>query len=498
MADLSPIVHRRARRRFRYRESTRDKRAPGADDHGVSDHLTPLDSSFLELEEGDQASHMHVGWAMVFDRPPGGDPPSVDVVREQLDARLSLLPRFRRRLSQPQTGGLSWPSWIEDDSFDIASHVRHASLPAPGGDEEMLEWLGDFYSHRLDRAHPLWEMTLLDGLAGDRWAIAAKVHHCMIDGMSGASVTTLILDAEPDPEPGSNGLLGSFEAPPDNEHGVRWPLSVVTDGARAGADLALHPRKLGGMLSRSRGLVELIVRDEMRGAPQTSINVEIGAGRRMAQVAAPLGDLKEIKRSLGGTVNDVVLAVSAGGLRRLLESRGEEPHPRGMRAMVPVSVRGDSERVALGNRVSSLFVDLAVAEPEPLPRYRKTLDAAEQLKRGDQAAGGEALVELAGYAPPVLHAAVAQLSFTPRLFNVTITNVPGPQVPLYALGARLRRIIPLVPIFSYHAVGIAVASYDGEVVFGLSGDRGAVPDLDVLAAGIEESIGELLELARAG
>ena len=211
----------------------------------------------------------------------------------------------------------------------------------------------------------------------------------------------------------------------------------------------------------------------------------------------PLEDLKEIKRALGGTVNDVILAASAGGLRRLLQSRGEELHPRGIRAMVPVSVRSDSEKVALGNRVSSLFVDLAAAEPDPLARYRKTVAAAEELKHGSQAASSEAVVELAGYAPPVLHAAVAQLSFTPRLFNVTITNIPGPQVPLYALGARLRRIIPLVPIFAYHAVGIAVASYDGEVVFGISGDRASVPDLDVLAAGIEESIAELLELARA-
>jgi len=462
----------------------------------VADHLTPLDSAFLELEEGDQASHMHVGWAMIFEPGPDGGPPSVAAVREQLDSRLSLLPRFRRRLSEPHTGGLSWPSWIEDEDFDLGAHVRHASLPAPGGEEELLDWLGDFYSHRLDRAHPLWEMTLLDGLDGGRWAIAAKVHHCLIDGISGASVTTLILDGEPEPDPGSMGLLGSFEAPPDNERRIRWPLSAVADAVRGGAGVVRHPRRLGEMLSRSRGLVELLA-DELRGAPPTSFNVEIGAGRRMALVATPLDDLKEIKRALGGTVNDVILAASAGGFRRFLEARGEEPHRRGIRAMVPVSVRRDSEKVALGNRVSSLFVDLAVADPEPMGRYRKTLEAAEQLKHGSQAATSEALVDLAGYSPPVLHAAVAQLAFTPRLFNVTITNIPGPQLPLYTLGARLRRIIPLVPIFAFHAIGIAVASYDGEVVFGLSGDRGSVPDLDVLAAGIEESIGELLELARA-
>jgi diacylglycerol O-acyltransferase / wax synthase len=463
----------------------------------VTDHLTPLDASFLELEEGDESSHMHIGWAMVFEPLREGRAPSVEGIRELLDSRLSLLPRFRRRLSEPRTGGLSWPTWVDEEAFDIATHVRHATLPTPGGSEELLDWLADYYSHRLDRAHPLWQMTLLDGLAEGRWAIAAKVHHCLVDGISGASVTSLILDTEPDPGPDSRGLLGVFEPPPDNESGIHGPLSLVSEGARAGFDVALHPRKLGGMLSRSRGLLELLIKDELRGAPATSLNVEIGATRRLAEVAAPLEELKRIKRALGGTVNDVVLAASTGGLRRLLEVRGEEPDPRGLRAMVPVSLRQASETVALGNRVSSLFVELPVAEADPLERYRKTIDAAETLKGGRQAAGSEAFIDLAGIAPPVVHAVVARLSYTPRLFNVTITNVPGPQVTLYALGARLRRIVPLVPIFAYHALGIAVASYDGEVVFGLAADRGSVPDLGVMAGGIEESLTQLGELARA-
>jgi WS/DGAT/MGAT family acyltransferase len=461
----------------------------------VTDHLTPLDASFLELEEADQSSHMHVGWAMVFDPLPDGGTPDVEQVRDLLDSRLARLPRFRRRLSEPRTGGLSWPTWADEEAFDIATHVRHAALPAPGGSEQLLDWLGDFYSHRLDRAHPLWEMTLLDGLAEGRWAIAAKVHHCLVDGISGVSVTSLILDTEPDPDPDSGGLLDAFEPPSDNEGGIHGPLSLLTEGARAGLDLARHPGKLGGMLSRSRGLVELLVRDELRGAPQSSLNVEIGASRRLAEVAVPLEEVKRIKRTLGGTVNDVVLAASAGGFRRLLEARGEEPDPRGLRAMVPVSLRQTSETLQLGNRVSSLFVELPIAEADTLRRYEKTIDAAEALKESRQAAGAAALVDLAGIAPPVVHAAVARLSYTPRLFNVTITNVPGPQMTLYGLGARLRRIVPLVPIFSYHALGIAVASYDGEVVFGLAADRAAVPDLDVLADGIEESLNELRRLA---
>jgi WS/DGAT/MGAT family acyltransferase len=461
----------------------------------MTDHLTALDAAFLELEEGDSSAHMHIGWTMVFDPLPGGGTPAVDEVRRLLEERLSLLPRFRRRLSAPDTGALSWPTWVADEEFEIAAQVPHATLPEPGREGELLEWLAGFYSRRLDRTRPLWEMTLLDGLSDERWAIAVKVHHCLVDGISGASVVGLMLDPEPQPGPESKGLLEAFQPPPDREDGIYGPVSLITHGVRAGADLALHPGKLRDLLSRSRGVAELLVRDELRGAPRTSLNVPIGRNRRVAELSVQLEELKAVKRELGGTVNDVVLAASVGGLRRLLESRGEEPDPRGLRAMVPVSVREASEALGLGNRVSSLFVELPGAEPDPHERYRRTIEATEALKRGKQAAGAETLVDIAGLAPPVLHAAVARLSYTPRLFNVTITNVPGSQTTLYALGAPLRHIFPLVPIFAYHAVGIAVVSYDGEVVFGLNADHDTVPDLDVLARGIADSLYELRELA---
>ena len=461
----------------------------------MTDHLTALDAAFLEIEEGDRSSHMHVGWTMIFDPLPEGGTPAVEDVRRLLDDRLSALPRLRRHLSTPGTGALSWPTWVGDEEFDIATHVRRATLPQPGGRAELLDWLGDFYSDRLDRTHPLWEMALVDGLDAGRWAIAAKLHHCLVDGMSGASVTGLMLDAEPRPSPDSRGMLEGFEPPPDREDGIYGPLSLITHGVRAGLDLALHPRKLAGVLSRSREVAELLVREELRGAPHTSLNVPIGRNRRLGEVSVPLAEVKAIKREIGGTVNDVVLAASVGGLRRLLQSRGEEPDPRGLRAMVPVSVREASEALELGNRVSSLFVELPAAEPDPRERYRRTMEATEALKGSGQAAGTEALMDVAGLAPPVLHAAVARLSYTPRLFNVTITNVRGSPTTLYALGAPLRHIFPLVPIFAYHAVGIAIVSYDGEVVFGLNADRDAVPDLDVLERGIADSLGELRELA---
>lgn len=464
----------------------------------MGDHLTPLDAAFLELEEGDDSSHMHVGWAMIFDPLPDGGTPPIEALRGLLDERLELLPRFRRRLSSTHTARLSWPAWVPDTRFDIANHVRHATLPGPGGDAELFEWLGDFYSHRLDRAHPLWEMTLLDGLQDGRWALVAKVHHSLVDGMSGSSVTTVILDAEPHPPPGSKGVLAGIAAEERADGDRRGALAKLAGSARAGADAALHPRKLMPLLARSRAVADLLIRDELVGAPRTSLNVKIGGTRRYDATVAPLEGLKRIKRQLGGTVNDVVLAATAGGLRRLFEQRGEALDFDAVRAMVPVSLRQAGESLALGNRVSSLFVDLAVAEPDPLLRYRRTAAAAADLKKADQAGGAEALMELAGAAPPAIHGVVARIAFAPRLFNVTITNVPGPQMTLYALGAPLRRVLPLVPIFAGHAVGVAAASYDGEVVFGLNADRVRVPDLAVLREGIEESLEELRQLTAGG
>lgn len=460
-------------------------------------HLTPLDAAFLELEEADESAHMHIGWAMVFDPPPGGAP-SLEDLRSRTADRLDLLPGFRRRLSSPRVGSFSLPSWKPDSDFDIAAHMRHATLPAPGGEAELLDWLGDFYSHRLDRARPLWETTLLDGLADGRWALATKAHHCLVDGIGGVSVATVLLDTEPDPAPGSKGLAAALAPPPDEDARADggW-LSRLGRAVGTGVDAAQHPRKLAAALSRSRGIAEVLVRDELIGAPHTSLNRRIGSTRRLAAVDVPLDEIKQIKRKLGGTVNDVVLAATAGGLRRLFEHRGEGSSVNAIRAMVPVSLHQASDALALGNRVSSLFVELPVAEPDPLLRYRQTAAAARELKSGDQAAGAETLIELAGAAPPLIHSVVARLAFTPRLFNLTITNVPGPQATLYALGAPMRRVVPLVPIFSGHAVGVAVVSYDGGVTFGLNADRATVPDLEVLKRGIEESLAELGKIARA-
>jgi WS/DGAT/MGAT family acyltransferase len=463
----------------------------------MSNQLSPLDAAFLELEEGDAAAHMHIGSALVFDPLPNGERPSLEKLRAQVRERLEPLPRFRRHLSSPRVGPFSLPSWRADGDFDSGELIRGAVLPEPGGEAELMEWLGDFFSHRLDRSRPLWETTLLEGLEGGRWALVTKVHHCLIDGISGAGVTAVLLDAEPEPAPGSPTLAEAL-APEEEETdlGRAAKLREVVGGAvRGGIDVARHPRNASALVAQSWAMAEMLVRDELAPAPRTSLNGTIGATRRLAAVDAPLEDLKRVKRELGGTVNDVVLAATAGGLRRLYEERGEDVDH--IRAMVPVSVRAASEGLSLGNKVSSLFVDLVVAEPDPLLRYRKIAAASRELKEGNAVAGTEGVIKLSGLTPPLIQSLVARLMFTPRLFNLTITNVPGSPATLYSEGAPLRRIVPLVPIFSGHAVGVAVMSYDGTMTFGLNADRDSVADLETMRAGVDESLVDLTRLADA-
>jgi WS/DGAT/MGAT family acyltransferase len=448
----------------------------------MTDQLTALDATFLELEDADETAHMHVGGTMVFDPLPGGGTPRLEDLRAHLERRLDALPRYRHRLSSPHTGGLRWPSWVPDESFDIARHVRRAALPSPGGPEQLLEYCAKVWSHRLDRRRPLWEVVLVEGLADGRWALVTKTHHAMVDGISSVDAAHLLLDASPEPS--------DWQPPPAPPAGKDGNGSIVGAAIHA----AVHPRET---LHKTRLMVELILRDEVVPAPHTALNEPIGTERRFEASTIPLEDVKAIKRVLGGTVNDVVLAACTGGFRRLLASRGEELPSSGLRTMVPVNVRPDADRGKLGNQVSSLFVHLPVAEPDPMRRYRLTMAETEDLKGGGQAEGGQTLVGITALAPPVLHSFAARSLFASRLFNTTITNVPGPPLPLYAFGARMREVYPLVPLAAEHAVGIAVISYDGQLFFGLIADRDEVPDLAELRIGLEESLEQLQELAQA-
>jgi diacylglycerol O-acyltransferase / wax synthase len=460
----------------------------------MTDRLTALDATFLELEEADPSAHMHVGGVLVFDPLPGGGAPSLAGLCEHLADRLQALPRFHHRLSDPRTGGLHWPAWEPDPGFDVRGHVRRAALPAPGGRDELLDWAGEFWSHRLGRDRPLWEMVLLEGLGDGRWALATKTHHCMVDGIASVDVGHVLLDASPEGAQGE-GVAAALPAGMEDEGARHLRLPgvprAVEAGARAGLKTLRHPRRLVDALERSRAMVDLIVRDEVIPAPRSCINVPLSPRRHYRAVPVALADLKRIKDGLGGTVNDVVLAAVTGGVRRLLEHRGESPPPGGLRAMVPVNVRAAAERAALGNRITSLFVHLPVAEEDALRRYLRVAEEAEALKAGPQALGAQTLVDLSSLAPPVLHSLLARSMYATRLFNLTVTNVPGPPATLYAFGAPLRQILPLVPLAAEHALGVAVISYDGGVVFGLNADPDALPDLSVVAEGIVAALAEL-------
>jgi diacylglycerol O-acyltransferase / wax synthase len=458
----------------------------------MPDVLSALDETFLELEELEPGALMNIGGILVFEPLPGGGAPALSELRASRLERLGQLPRNTQRLSSTRTGRFARLRWEPAERFDIADHVHHVALPAPGGDRELFEWTGEFFSHPLDRTKPLWELVLIEGLEGGRWALASKIHHCLVDGVGSAGMLDVTMSRSP--EPAEPVVEAPWAAPNgvQSRHRVDPVVQTATAGAHAGSAVvhaALHPRDA---LARSRPLASLLVREGLSGAARTSLNVPIGQDRRFALVRVPLADLKEIGRRLGGTVNDVALAACASGLRRLLIDRDERLPARGLRAMVPVNVRDASDRSRLGNRVSSVFVELPVAEPLAAARLRRIHEATSQLGASHAATGPTALLDLAELAPPVVvRAALARTAFSTRLFAITITNVPGPRETLYAFGAPLREVHPIVPLAAEHAVGIAIFSYDGLVTLGINADARSMHDLDVLVRGIEHGIDEL-------
>jgi diacylglycerol O-acyltransferase / wax synthase len=459
----------------------------------MSEQLSPLDTMFLDLEQVDDGATMHFGATMIFDPLPGGGTPDIAQVREHIDRRLQGHPHYRMQLSRPRASRLTWTTWEPAPNFDIAAHVTHATLPAPGGAAELHEWFGDFLSHPVDRHRPLWETVLLDGLEGGRWALATKTHHCLVDGMGSVDVGATLLDAERSPK--------RHREPPHwtipHEDKTALPGSHLAGslmhGAKAGASTLLHPREL---LGQAVGIADLVVHEELIAAPHCSLNAPLGPTRSYIAVPFSLSELKAIKNVLGGTINDLVLAISAGALRRLLLSRGEVPPAGGLRAQIPVNVRTREHERGSGNVLTSLFVELPVAESDPLLRHQALVARAQSLKSSAQPQGGKALIELAGLAPPLVGEILGRAMFgSDRVFNLTITNVRASAEPQYAFGAQMRSVLPYVPLFAGHTVGIAVVSYAGGLVFGLGADRTQTPDLAVLAEGIETAFGELRRAA---
>ena len=425
-----------------------------------------------------------------------GPTPPYDELREHVEARLQLVPRFRQRLAEvPLDQGR--PVWVDDPHFNLRYHLRHSGLPSPGSEEQLKNLAGRVFAQRLDRTKPLWELWLVDGLHDDRFALIAKSHHALVDGISAADITHVLFDDAPDAPRGR---------PPSRPWAPRplpTPAQLLSDAL---VERATRP---GELLRSARAVVRTPrrllrdTRDELQAmgalafagltpAPETPLNVKVGPHRRYTWVDADLEELQRVKDALGGTVNDAVLAVVAGALGRFLRHRGVDTDGLVLRALVPVSVQAESEQGALGNEVAPMWALLPVGIEDPLRQHTAIRGAAADLGDGRTAVGARTLTELGGLASPTIMSQAARLQQRQRFVNVVVTNVPGPQQPLYLLGRRLLALYPVVPLAGRQALGVAVMSYDGKLGFGLLGDYDALADLDVLAGFLRTSIDALV------
>ena len=459
----------------------------------ANDRLTGLDSSFLHLE--DATSHMHVASVMVFE----GPPPPYDELLAAFERRLPLVPRYRQRLAFVPLGQ-GRPKWVDDPHLNLRYHVRSTALPSPGSEHQLKDLAGRVFSQQLDRDKPLWEVWLVEGLVDDRFAVLSKTHHALVDGVSGVDIVSVLFDTSPEPA-----------APPDA--GDRWLPRPLPSAAQLLGEALVERATAPGEITRTvraivRGPRRILegARDAAVGlgamawaglnpAPASPYNKPIGPHRRFTWVRADLNDIKAIKDALGGTVNDVVLATVAGGLGKHLRRRGQNTDGLELKAMVPVSVRQDVERGALGNRVAAMMAPLPVWCQEPVARLDIVSEQLKHLKSGSQAVGAQVLTELSGFAPPTIMGQASRLMSRQRFFNLVVTNVPGPQFPLYLLGRRMLDPFPMVPLASGQGVGVALLSYNGRINFGLVGDFDLLWDLDDLALDIEDALAELAEEA---
>jgi diacylglycerol O-acyltransferase / wax synthase len=458
------------------------------------DRLTAIDASFLHQEGPD--SHMHVGGLSIFE----GPPPPFEELLDSLRARLHLVPRYRQKLRiAPVESGR--PLWIDDPDFNLEYHVRQSALPKPGSEGQLMRLAARIFSQQLDRSKPLWETWLIEGLEGNRFALISKTHHALVDGVSGVDLAQVVFDItpvpvevphpdepwQPAPEPTSVEVLASGA--------VGLARASLGTAARAFGALTRPASALAEARSAAEGLGE-IVWAGLNPAPPTPLNVAIGPHRRFVGVRNELRDFKVVKDAFGGTVNDVVLTVVSGALRDWLHSRGVRTEGIELRALVPVSIRAEHERGALGNRIAAMRGPLPVYIEDPVMRLRAVKQAMGALKESKQAVGAEVLAGVQSFAPPTVLAQASRLNFSTRLFNLIVTNVPGPQFPLYVRGREMLDVFPVAFLPKDHALAIAIMSYNGRMNFGLLGDYDALPDIASIADGIEASLAELLALAR--
>jgi diacylglycerol O-acyltransferase len=457
------------------------------------DRLSGLDASFLSLENA--GAHMHVGSVLVFD----GQAPPYDEFVAMIESRLHQVPRYRQKLAFPPLAQAR-PVWVDDPHFNAGYHVRHTALPAPAGEAELRRLAGRVFSQRLDRSKPLWEIWLVDRIDDDRFALVCKTHHALVDGISGVDIVTVLFDLSPEPSEPAEPERRWLPAPTPSRtqllsEALLERATVPTEIARSVRAIFRAPRQIAEGLRDSLVGVGAMAWAGMNPAPPSPYNCSIGPHRRFTWVRTELGDVKAIKNSLGGTVNDVVLATVSGALGRHLHRRGETLSGRELKAMVPVSVRAEEDRGALGNQVAAMMAPLPVWCEDPARRLEIVNESMAGLKDSGQAVGAQVLTQLSGFAPPTIMTQASRLMARQRMFNVVVTNVPGPQMPLYLMGHELRELFPMVPLARNQALGVAIMSYNGKMNFGLVGDYDAMHDLDDLADDFQASLAELADVA---
>lgn len=460
------------------------------------DRLTSLDAGFLQLETDVQP--MHVGSMLIMD----GPPPSYQEVFDLLASRIDRMPRYRQRVHR-MPFDLARPVWADDPDFSLGYHLRHTALPRPGDEEQLRTLGGRIMSQRLDLARPLWEMWVVEGLPKNRWAVINKVHHSMIDGVSGHDLLEIILDREPNPRAALPTRWQPAHPPTWLDRlgtGAAWvallPVATVRAVGHSAVRSARRPvdaARTGAL--RTKGLTLL---GRQAANPTHVLNGPLGPHRRWVWARGSLKDAKAVKDAMGGTVNDVVLAAVAGGFQRYLEARGESISDDVVRSLVPVSVRPPEQRGRLGNQVTAMFADLPIGVVDPLERLAIVSAQMDQLKASGQAVGVDAMVSAADFVLPTLMALGARVAARvgQRVVNTVTTNIPGPPYPLYLLGRRMLEMFPYIPIAQGVRISIGIVSYDGKLAIGITGDYDAVPDIDVLCAGIEEALEELADAVR--
>jgi diacylglycerol O-acyltransferase len=461
---------------------------------GHMDRLSSIDASFLTNETSN--AHMHIGAIMIFE----GPPPSYNDFLDHVRSRMHLVPRFRQKLAIPpvETGR---PFWVDDPNFNLAYHVRHSALPAPGSEEQLRNIAGRLFSQQLDRSKPLWELWLVQGLERNRFALITKTHHALVDGVSGVDIATVLFDVKPVPEPIEPDRDWVPHPPPTSAELAARGIAELTETpfklARRALRAASNPGRTVEKATEAAEALAEVAWNFTNPAPDVPLNARIGSHRRFAWTRAELEGFKRIKNALGGTVNDAVLTVVSGALRSWLRSRGVRTEGLELRALVPVSIRGDDDKGNLGNRIAAMRGPLPVYIEDPVKRHQVVRRAMDGLKESKQALGAEVISRFNDFAPPTLLAQASRINFSTRLFNLIVTNVPGPQIPLYVLGRELQDVFPVAFLPENHALAIAIMSYNGGIDFGMLGDYDAMEDIEMLATGISESLAELQAAADA-